>query len=41
MNGGYVPVMNERDLPHLRISNAYKDILSQPDTGGDDIDLAA
>jgi RNA polymerase sigma-54 factor len=35
VNGGYVPVMNERDLPHLRISNAYKDILAQPDTGGE------
>ena len=33
--GGYVPIMNERDLPHLRISNAYKDILAQPETAGD------
>jgi RNA polymerase sigma-54 factor len=29
---GYVPLMNERDLPHLRISNAYKDLLAQPGT---------
>ncbi|MFZ4763835.1 MAG: RNA polymerase factor sigma-54 [Roseimicrobium sp.] len=35
VNGGYVPVMNERDLPHLRISNAYKDLLAQPDTAGE------
>jgi len=29
---GYVPVMNETDLPHLRISNAYKDLLARPGT---------
>ncbi len=34
-NGELVPVMNNNDLPHLRISNAYKDLLSQPDTGSD------
>ncbi len=34
-NGGYVPVMNNSDLPQLRISNAYKDLLAQPDTGGE------
>ena len=27
-----VPVMNQSDLPHLRISNAYKDLLAQPGT---------
>lgn len=26
----WVPVMNNDDLPHLRLSNAYKDMLSQP-----------
>lgn len=36
LNGsGYVPVMNNTDLPQLRISNAYKDLLAQPDTGGE------
>lgn len=34
-NGELVPVMNNNDLPHLRISNAYKDLLSQPDTGSE------
>jgi RNA polymerase sigma-54 factor len=28
--GAWVPVMNNDDLPHLRLSNAYKDMLSQP-----------
>jgi RNA polymerase sigma-54 factor len=32
---GYAVVMNERDLPHLRISNAYKDLLAQPGTAAD------
>ncbi len=32
---GYVAVMNSTDLPHLRISNAYKDILAQPETGSE------
>ncbi|MES2595012.1 MAG: RNA polymerase factor sigma-54 [Verrucomicrobiota bacterium] len=27
--GAWVPVMNNDDLPHLRLSNAYKDMLSQ------------
>ncbi|GEP41014.1 RNA polymerase factor sigma-54 [Brevifollis gellanilyticus] len=27
--GEWVPVMNNDDLPHLRLSNAYKDMLSQ------------
>jgi RNA polymerase sigma-54 factor len=35
LNGGYVPVMNSNDLPQLRISNAYKDLLSQPETATD------
>jgi RNA polymerase sigma-54 factor len=34
-NGGFVPVMNQSDLPHLRISNAYKDLLAQPGTAAD------
>jgi RNA polymerase sigma-54 factor len=34
-NGSFVPIMNERDLPHLRISNAYKDILTSEGTGSD------
>lgn len=28
--GDWVPVMNNDELPHLRLSNAYKDMLSQP-----------
>jgi RNA polymerase sigma-54 factor len=28
--GEWVPVMNNDDLPHLRLSNAYKDMISQP-----------
>ncbi len=35
VNGELIPVMNNNDLPHLRISNAYKDLLSQPDTGSE------
>jgi RNA polymerase sigma-54 factor len=35
MNGSFIPVMNERDLPHLRISNAYKDLLSNEDTANE------
>ena len=31
-NGEYVPIMNNSDLPQLRISNTYKDLLSQPET---------
>ncbi|MCE9519371.1 MAG: RNA polymerase factor sigma-54 [Verrucomicrobia bacterium] len=34
-SAGYIPVMNERDLPHLRISNAYKDLLAHPGTAAD------
>ena len=34
-NGIYVPVMNNRDLPQLRISNAYKDMLAQTDTSAE------
>lgn len=34
-NGRFVPVMNERDLPHLRISNAYKDLLGKEDTANE------
>lgn len=34
-NGGWAPVMNNDDLPHLRLSNAYKDMLSQPDSSGE------
>ena len=34
-NGEYVPVMNNNDLPQLRISNTYKDLLSQPETSND------
>jgi hypothetical protein len=29
--GEWVPVMNNDDLPHLRLSNSYKDMLSQPE----------
>jgi RNA polymerase sigma-54 factor len=34
-NGSFIPVMNERDLPHLRISNSYKDLLGSADTSND------
>lgn len=34
-NGDWTPVMNNDDLPHLRLSNAYKDMLSQPDSSGE------
>jgi RNA polymerase sigma-54 factor len=33
--GEWVAVMNNDDLPHLRISNAYKDMLADPDAKGD------
>ena len=33
--GELVPVMNQSDLPHLRISNAYKDLLAQPGTNSE------
>ena len=33
--GEWVPVMNNDELPHLRLSNAYKDMLSQPDSSGE------
>jgi len=35
LNGSYIPVMNGHDLPQLRISNAYKDLLAQSDTGNE------
>jgi RNA polymerase sigma-54 factor len=31
----WVPVMNNDDLPHLRLSNAYKDMLSQSGSSGE------
>ena len=33
--GEWIAVMNNDDLPHLRISNAYKDMLADPDAKGD------
>ncbi|MCB1210267.1 MAG: RNA polymerase factor sigma-54 [Verrucomicrobiales bacterium] len=33
--GQWVPVMNQADLPQLRISNAYKDLLGQADSSGE------
>ncbi len=33
--GEWIAVMNNDDLPHLRISNAYKDMLADPGAGGD------
>lgn len=33
--GQWVPVMNNDDLPHLRLSNAYKDLLSQGSSSGE------
>lgn len=33
--GEWVAVMNNDDLPHLRISNAYKDMLADPGAKGD------
>jgi RNA polymerase sigma-54 factor len=35
VNGSFQPVMSQNDLPHLRISNAYKDILTQPGTNAE------
>jgi len=35
VNGAFQPVMSQNDLPHLRISNAYKDILTQPGTNAE------
>ncbi|MCA1963794.1 MAG: RNA polymerase factor sigma-54, partial [Prosthecobacter sp.] len=31
----WVPVMNNDELPHLRLSNAYKDMLSQPESNAE------
>jgi len=33
--GEWLPVMNNDELPHLRLSNAYKDMLAQPDSSGE------
>ncbi len=33
--GEWVPVMNNDDLPHLRLSHAYKDMLSQPESSAE------
>ena len=33
--GEWVPVMNNDDLPHLRLSNAYKDMLTQSGSSGE------
>lgn len=33
--GQWIPVMNNDELPHLRLSNAYKDMLAQPDSSGE------
>lgn len=33
--GEWVPVMNNDELPHLRLSNAYKDMLSQSGSSGE------
>lgn len=33
--GEWVATLNNSDLPRLRISNAYKDMLSQPDNSGE------
>lgn len=33
--GEWVPVMNNDELPHLRLSNAYKDLLSQSGSSGE------
>ena len=33
--GEWLPVMNNDELPHLRLSNAYKDMLSQPDSSSE------
>lgn len=34
-DGGWAAVMNNDDLPHLRISSSYKDLLSQPASNND------
>lgn len=31
----WVPVMNNDDLPHLRLSSSYKELLGQPDSSGE------
>ncbi|MEQ1748668.1 MAG: RNA polymerase factor sigma-54 [Prosthecobacter sp.] len=33
--GEWVPVMNNDELPHLRLSNAYKDMLTQSSSSGE------
>jgi len=33
--GEWLPLMNNDELPHLRLSSAYKDMLSQPDSSGE------
>jgi len=33
--GEWVPVMNNDELPHLRLSNAYKDLLGQSSSSGE------
>ncbi len=33
--GEWLPVMNNDELPHLRLSNAYKDMLAQPESSGE------
>ncbi|MBX7211063.1 MAG: RNA polymerase factor sigma-54 [Verrucomicrobiaceae bacterium] len=33
--GEWLPVMNSDDLPRLRLSNAYKDLLAQPGSSGE------
>ncbi len=35
LGGEWTAVMNNDDLPHLRISNAYKDMLANPGASGD------
>ena len=34
-NGAFVPVMHQGDLPHLRISNSYKDLLASAGTSAE------
>ena len=34
-DGGFIPVMNQSDLPQLRISNSYKDLLASATTNAE------
>lgn len=35
VNEEYVVILNDEQIPHLRISNAYKEVMADPQKGGD------